>query len=81
MLATTLFLGGWNGPFVEQFPILGVGYFAIKILFFLFLYIWIRGTLPRFRFDQLMDFGWKVLIPLAILNILVTATVMFVRGG
>lgn len=81
MLATTLFLGGWNGPFVEQFPILGVFYFAIKILFFLFLYIWIRGTLPRFRFDQLMDFGWKVLIPLAIFNILITATVMFLRGS
>jgi NADH-quinone oxidoreductase subunit H len=81
MLATTLFLGGWNGPFVEQLPILGVAYFAIKILFFLFLYIWIRGTLPRFRFDQLMDFGWKVLIPLAILNILITATVLFVRGS
>jgi NADH-quinone oxidoreductase subunit H len=81
MLATTLFLGGWNGPFVEQLPILGVVYFAIKILFFLFLYIWIRGTLPRFRFDQLMDFGWKVLIPVAIFNILVTATVMFLRGS
>ncbi|HET6671550.1 MAG TPA: NADH-quinone oxidoreductase subunit NuoH [Pyrinomonadaceae bacterium] len=81
MLATTLFLGGWNGPFVEQLPILGVGYFAVKILFFLFLYIWIRGTLPRFRFDQLMDFGWKVLIPLAILNILITATVVFIRGS
>jgi NADH-quinone oxidoreductase subunit H len=80
MLATTLFLGGWNGPFVEQLPILGVLYFAIKILFFLFLYIWIRGTLPRFRFDQLMDFGWKVLIPAAILNILITATVMYFRG-
>lgn len=77
MLATTLFLGGWNGPFVAQFPILGVFYFAAKILFFLFLYIWLRGTLPRFRFDQLMDFGWKVLIPLAIFNILVTATVMY----
>jgi NADH-quinone oxidoreductase subunit H len=80
MLATTLFLGGWNGPFVEQLPILGVFYFVIKILFFLFLYIWIRGTLPRFRFDQLMDFGWKVLIPAAILNILITATVMYFRG-
>ena len=77
MLATTLFLGGWNGPFVEHFPILGVFYFAAKILFFLFLYIWLRGTLPRFRFDQLMDFGWKVLIPLAIFNILVTSTVMY----
>lgn len=77
MLATTLFLGGWNGPFVDQFPLLGVLYFVAKILFFLFLYIWLRGTLPRFRFDQLMDFGWKVLVPVAIFNILVTATVMF----
>src|SRR6476620_1686350 len=80
MLATTLFLGGWNGPGVAQFPLLGVVYFVIKILFFLFFYIWIRGTLPRFRFDQLMDFGWKVLVPIAILNILVTATVMFLVG-
>jgi NADH-quinone oxidoreductase subunit H len=79
MLATTLFLGGWNGPGVAQFPMLGVFYFLAKILFFLFLYIWIRGTLPRFRFDQLMDFGWKFLLPLAILNILITATLVFLN--
>ena len=77
MLATTLFLGGWNGPGVAQFPLLGVLYFFAKILFFLFLYIWLRGTLPRFRFDQLMDFGWKFLLPVAILNIIITATVVF----
>jgi NADH-quinone oxidoreductase subunit H len=76
MLATTLFLGGWNGPGVAQFPLLGVLYFFAKILFFLFLYIWLRGTLPRFRFDQLMDFGWKFLLPVAILNIVLTATVL-----
>ena len=81
MLATTLFLGGWNGPGVAQLPLLGVFYFAAKILFFLFIYIWLRGTLPRFRFDQLMDFGWKVLVPIAILNILVTATVMYFWVG
>src|SRR5437867_3960393 len=80
MLATTLFLGGWNGPGVAQFPLLGVFYFLAKILFFLFLYIWIRGTLPRFRFDQLMNFGWKFLMPVAILNILLTATVLFLIG-
>ncbi|HEY6120727.1 MAG TPA: NADH-quinone oxidoreductase subunit NuoH [Pyrinomonadaceae bacterium] len=74
MLATTLFLGGWQGPFVHRFPLLGVFYFLIKILGFLFLYIWVRGTLPRFRFDQLMSFGWKFLMPVAILNIIVTAT-------
>jgi NADH-quinone oxidoreductase subunit H len=74
MLATTLFLGGWNGPGVQQLPILGVFYFLGKVFFFLFLYIWLRGTLPRFRFDQLMDFGWKFLLPLAIINIILTAT-------
>lgn len=81
VLATSLFLGGWNGPGVAQIPVLGVFYFVGKVLFFLFLYIWLRGTLPRFRFDQLMNFGWKVLVPIAILNILLTATVMYLRGG
>ncbi len=75
MLATTLFLGGWNGPGVGAFPALGVVYFLVKVFFFLFLYIWLRGTLPRFRFDQLMNFGWKFLLPVAILNIIITATI------
>jgi len=75
MLATSLFLGGWNGPGVSVFPLLGLVYFTAKILFFIFLYIWLRGTLPRFRFDQLMNFGWKFLMPLALLNIFLTATV------
>jgi NADH-quinone oxidoreductase subunit H len=85
MLATTLFLGGWNVPFAEYllgsgtilFALVSVLGFFAKILFFLFLYIWLRGTLPRFRFDQLMNFGWKFLLPAAILNIVVTATVVF----
>src|SRR5438477_8396668 len=77
MLATTLFLGGWNGPGVQSYPILGIFYFLIKIIFFLFLYIWLRGTLPRFRFDQLMSFGWKFLLPVAILNIILTATLAY----
>lgn len=81
MLATTLFLGGWNGPGVASFPILGVFYFLIKVIFFLFLYIWLRGTLPRFRFDQLMNFGWKFLLPVAILNIIITATWAFFYNG
>src|SRR5467141_235584 len=75
MLATTLFLGGWNGPFVGQLPWLGPIYFLAKVIFFLFLYIWLRGTLPRFRFDQLMSFGWKFLVPAAIINIVITATI------
>ena len=79
MLAATLFLGGWQGPFVEQVPILGVFYFLGKVIFFLFLYIWLRGTLPRFRFDQLMNFGWKFLLPVALLNVIITATVLYFR--
>jgi NADH-quinone oxidoreductase subunit H len=75
MLASSLFLGGWNGPGVAMFPWLGVIYFTVKILFFIFLYIWLRGTLPRFRFDQLMNFGWKFLMPLALINIFLTTTV------
>jgi NADH-quinone oxidoreductase subunit H len=75
VLASVMFLGGWNGPFVEQFPLLGVVYFLAKIFFFLFLYIWLRGTLPRFRYDQLMDFGWKFLLPVALLNIILAACV------
>lgn len=77
MLATTLFLGGWNGPFVHQLPWLGVFYFLGKVILFLFFYIWLRGTLPRFRFDQLMSFGWKFLVPLAIINIVITATLQW----
>lgn len=87
MLATTLFLGGWNFPFVEYlfgsgtllFGLVSVFVFFAKIVAFLFFYIWIRGTLPRFRFDQLMDFGWKFLLPVAIINIIMTATVLFFR--
>ena len=77
MLATTLFLGGWNGPFVHVVPWLGVFYFLGKVILFLFFYIWLRGTLPRFRFDQLMGFGWKFLMPLAIINIVLTATIQW----
>jgi NADH-quinone oxidoreductase subunit H len=81
VLATTLFLGGWAGPFVNQLPVLGVFYFLGKIFFFLFLYIWLRGTLPRFRFDQLMNFGWKFLLPVALLNVVLTATLSFFFPG
>jgi NADH-quinone oxidoreductase subunit H len=67
-LATTLFLGGWHGPLLPPMV-----WFTIKTLAFAFFFIWMRGTLPRLRYDQLMHLGWKVLTPLALLNILVTA--------
>ena len=91
-VATLLFLGGANSPFGHIFdnvavlngPVIGailpIFWFVVKILFFLLLYIWVRGTLPRFRYDQLMNFGWKFLMPVAILNILVTALVLAYRS-
>ena len=72
-VGATLFFGGWQGPFVDSFPLLGFIYFAFKIFLFMCFYIWLRGTFPRFRYDQLMSFGWKVLFPLALLNTMVTA--------
>jgi NADH-quinone oxidoreductase subunit H len=75
VLATTLFLGGWNGPWVKEIPWLGPVWFLAKVFFFLFLYIWLRGTLPRFRYDQLMNFGWKVLLPAALFNIVLASVI------
>ena len=75
-LATLMFLGGWNGPIFGPYAlqvILPVFWFVAKVFVFLFLYIWVRGTLPRFRYDQLMAFGWKFLLPLALFNLLATA--------
>jgi NADH-quinone oxidoreductase subunit H len=75
VLATTLFLGGWNGPWVKEIPWLGPVWFLAKVFFFLFLYIWLRGTLPRFRYDQLMNFGWKVLLPAALFNVVLASAI------
>ena len=72
-LATTLFLGGWHGPFLPP-----VVWFLIKMLIFLLFFIWLRATFPRFRYDQLMSFGWKVLLPLAILNVFITGIIMVI---
>jgi NADH-quinone oxidoreductase subunit H len=80
-VATTLFLGGWLRPFpnVAWLSFLGIipswGWFLLKSFFFLYVFIWVRATLPRYRYDQLMRLGWKVLIPLAILNLVVTGIV------
>jgi NADH-quinone oxidoreductase subunit H len=75
-LATLLFFGGWNGPIYGRgilSALLPVFWFAAKVVAFLFLYIWVRGTLPRFRYDQLMSFGWKFLLPLSMANVVATA--------
>ncbi len=75
-LATLLFFGGWHGPLVGPplvRSLLPLFWFGAKVFCFLFLYIWVRGTLPRFRYDQLMSFGWKFLLPLAIANLMATA--------
>jgi NADH-quinone oxidoreductase subunit H len=82
-LASILFLGGYSGPVFGP-PILQgllpIFWFLLRVLFFLFLYIWIRGTLPRFRYDQLMAFSWKFLLPLALANIIVTSLVVALRA-
>jgi NADH-quinone oxidoreductase subunit H len=82
-LASILFLGGYSGPVFGP-PILQallpVVWFLLRVVFFLFLYIWVRGTLPRFRYDQLMAFSWKFLLPLSLANILITALVVALRA-
>jgi NADH-quinone oxidoreductase subunit H len=75
-LAITLFLGGWHFPFLHGLDVLGPLWFVIKLAIFLFLFVWLRTTLPRLRYDQLMSFGWKILLPAATLNALVTALVV-----
>ena len=70
-VATDLFLGGWHGPFLSE--TIGWLWFLLKVGAILFFYVWMRWTLPRYRYDQLMRFGWKVLLPLSVVNLLVTA--------
>jgi NADH-quinone oxidoreductase subunit H len=72
-LATTLFLGGWHGPWDDWF---GPLWFLLKVGVMIFLFIWLRTTLPRLRYDQLMRFGWKVLLPVATVNAVVTAALV-----
>jgi len=92
-VATLLFFGGATSPFGHLFPYVGphalqvveaavlpIFWFVVKIFLFLFLYIWVRSTLPRFRYDQLMGFGWKFLLPLAMVNILATSLVLAFHG-
>jgi len=79
-VATDLFLGGWHGPF----PLpdgFGWVWFLAKVFALLFFYIWMRWTLPRYRYDQLMEFGWKWLLPAAVLNLLVSAYIALRVNG
>ena len=77
-VASTLFFGGWSffGFGLERIPGVSILIFLVKVAFFLFLFIWLRATLPRIRYDRLMRFGWQFLLPLAVLNIIITATVV-----
>ena len=86
-IIATLYFGGYNMPFIGRFvhdpnmlAILGTLFLFCKIFFFIFLFMWVRWTLPRFRYDQLMNLGWKGLIPLAIANIGITGIVMWLNG-
>ena len=87
-VATLLFLGGWTSPFgnlidppqnILVHALFPIFWFVLKVFSFLFLYVWVRGTLPRFRYDQLMNFGWRYLMPLAMLNILATSLLLAYR--
>ena len=86
-IISTLYFGGYNMPFIGRFihdpnilTLLGTFFLFVKIFFFIFLFMWVRWTLPRFRYDQLMNLGWKGLIPLAIFNIGATGIVMWLMG-
>ncbi len=80
-IGASLFLGGYLGPFVQQLPWLGPVYLLLKVVFLLFIMIWLRATLPRFRYDRLMAFGWKVMLPLALLNVAATAVIVVLTAG
>ncbi len=78
-VATNLYLGGWHGPFLPVW--LGWIWFLLKVSFLLFFYVWMRWTLPRYRYDQLMAFGWKFLLPLSVINLLITAAGVLYLGA
>jgi NADH-quinone oxidoreductase subunit H len=78
-VATDLFLGGWHGPWLPAS--LGWIWFLVKVSAILFFYVWMRWTLPRYRYDQLMHFGWKVLLPLSVVNLLITAAGVLYFGA
>jgi NADH-quinone oxidoreductase subunit H len=79
-LTATFFLGGWYGPFVDRIPFLGLVYFVVKVALVIFVIVWVRASLPRIRYDKLMQFCWKFLLPLSILNLAVTAVGVVLIG-
>ncbi len=78
-ITTILFLGGWMGPF-NILPVLGPLWFVLKVCFLLFVFIWVRGTFPRYRYDQLMRLGWKVFLPASLVWLVITAGVLLATG-
>ena len=80
-LFVTLYLGGWHFPYLDQWVWGSILVFLGKVGFMLWVFVWVRWTLPRFRYDQLMKLGWKVMIPLALLNMIVVALIMAYGGG
>ncbi len=85
-IMATLFFGGYHMPFIDKLglspnllTLLGTAFLFVKIFLFLLLFIWVRWTLPRFRYDQLMKLGWKVLFPLALINLIITGIVMLLK--
>ena len=77
-VATSLYLGGWLGPLLPDW--LAWVWFLVKVFLILFFYVWMRWTLPRYRYDQLMEFGWKVLLPVAVVNLIATAALVIWLG-
>ena len=76
LLLTTLFFGGWHGPFLDTLPWLSFVWFALKTGFFIMLFILLRASIPRPRYDQVMDFSWKFCLPLTLINLLVTGALV-----